>query len=230
MRVEKLTLQSYNLQLQQAFYVETLGFELIEKSNNSFSVQIGKSILTFKKSSSNPYYHFAFNITPFLIDEAINWAAKKVRLLKFNDKVLVDFKNWNAKACYFFDPDQNIVELIDRRKLGRFDIYPFSEKSIFEISEIGLSVKDISSTFQKLNELAGIQKYSGDLERFCAAGDEHGLFIIVNQKDKNWLPTNLPAKAFPFELAFSNEQEKYFLKYDGTEIVLEKNRKEDVKK
>ncbi len=222
MKVEQLILQSKNFSQQFHFYVETLGLDLVEKKDDFFSIKVGSSILVFKKSLDQCYYHFAFNIPPFRIMKALDWVQKRASLLKYKGENIVDFPNWNAKAFYFFDADQNIVEFIDRRNLDVKTDEDFSNKKLLELSEVGLPVNNIRQAFQKLNLQAAINQYSGDLENFCAAGDEHGLFIIVDQKSKNWLPTNLPAKAFPFELYFSNDHEKYFLKYDGIEIAVRK--------
>ncbi len=219
MKIEKLALHSNNFPAQFQFYVETLGLELVEKNENSFSLRIGNSMLTFKKSATKCYYHFAFNIPPFQIMEAMEWAQRRVDLLKHEGETILDFPNWNAKAFYFFDADHNIVEFIDRRNIEIKTNNAFSAKNILEISEIGLPVDNIKEAFQKLNLQTGIKKYSGNLETFCAAGDEHGLFIIVNQKTKNWLPTNLPAKAFPFELNFQNDQENYLLNCNGKDFL-----------
>ena len=142
--------------------------------------------------------------------------------LEYEGNTLLDFINWNAKAFYFFDGDNNIVEFIDRRNLGYKTDKAFTLESILEISEVGLPVNNVLHAFQELNLKTGIEKHSGDYERFCAVGDEHGLFIIVDQNDKKWLPTELPAKAFPFQLEFLNDQKKYFLSYDGKELIFEK--------
>ncbi len=226
MNIEKLSLQSYSLNEQFQFYVETLGFELIEKSEVMFSIRVGKSTLVFEKSLSKCYYHFAFNVPPFQIMEASDWAKDRVTFLEYEGNALIDFMNWNAKAFYFFDADNNIVEFIDRRNLGDKMENAFTVDSILEISEVGLPVNNVLQAFKKLNLQTSIEKYSGDYEKFCVAGDEHGLFIIVDQKDKKWLPTELPAKAFPFQLEFFNDEKKYFLRYDGEEIII-KNWLED---
>ena len=222
MRIEKLTLQSYDLSKQFDFYVETLGLELIEKKENSFSVLVGTSILVFQKSATKSYYHFAFNTSPFQIEEAFKWTQNRVPILEYEGDHILDFKSWNAKAFYFYDADYNIVEFIDRRNLEIKNDKSFSIGSLLEISEVGLPVSNILKAFEKINEQTDIDKYSGDFDFFCTAGDEHGLFIMVNRDIKKWLPTELPAKAFPFELHFSNNQEKYLLKYDGNEIDVEK--------
>ena len=222
MEVEKLILQSNNFLEQFHFYVETLELELLEKNKNFFSVKAGKSRLVFQKSATRCYYHFAFNVPPFQITEALDWTQKRIEILEYEGAPVIDFPTWNAKAFYFFDADKNIVELIDRRNLNIKTELPFSTKNLLEISEIGLPVNDIQQTFDSLNKQISIDKYSGDLKTFCAAGDEHGLFIIVNKNEKNWLPTELPAKAFPFKLYFKMDDEQYLLNYSGEEISLKK--------
>ena len=107
MNVEKLTLQSYYLHKQFKFYVEKLGFELIEQSETMFSIQVGKSTLAFEKSSKKSYYHFAFNVPPFQIMEALVWAKNRVTFLEYKGNALIDFTNWNAKAFYFFEVNLN---------------------------------------------------------------------------------------------------------------------------
>lgn len=222
MIVEKLTLQSHNFLRQYQFYVETLGFELLEQTENSFSVKAGNSTLVFKKSATKCYYHFAFNIPAFQILDALDWMQQRVDILKYQGDLIVDFPNWNAKAFYFFDADNNIVEFIDRRNLDAATGKAFSIENLLEISEVGLPVNNILQTFQSLNKQTAIEKYSGDLTTFCSAGDEHGLFIIVDQNNKNWLPTDLPARAYPFELHFKCGSVKYLLKYAGEEVILKR--------
>ncbi len=223
MKIEKLILQSKNLSAQFRFYVKTLGMEPLERTENSFAVKAGNSTLVFKRSANTCYYHFAFNIPPFRINEALNWARQRLDILEYEGKSILDFPNWNAKAFYFFDVDGNIVEFIDRRNLAAGSDKDFSPKDILEISETGLPVDDILSAFQMLSDQTGIKKYSGNLENFCAAGDEHGLFIIVDQNDKKWLPTEKQALAFPFEMDFKIDDQAYNLKYSGKEVLVNEN-------
>jgi len=60
-----------------------------------------------------------------------------------------------------------------------------------------------------LRQKAGLNIYDGDLERFCAVGDEHGLFICVNYEIKDWFPTGDKAFASDFEIEFE-ENDKTF--------------------
>jgi catechol-2,3-dioxygenase len=90
---------------------------------------------------------------------------------------------------YFYDPDKNIVEFIARKGLKVNGKLPFGPKEFVSISEIGLSLPDIKTGYNTLNQMKKLPVYDGDFDKFCAAGDEHGLFIIVNRNSKTWFPT-----------------------------------------
>jgi len=109
--------------------------------------------------------------------------------LSFDEKEIIDFSNWNAKAIYFYDLDKNIVEFIARKSLRLNSSSKFSSNSILNISEIGLVTNEIQNTFHRLNKIQNIEVFSGDFERFCALGDDNGLFIMVNDNLKKWFPT-----------------------------------------
>lgn len=60
---------------------------------------------------------------------------------------------------------------------------------LLELSEIGVAVNDIEPIFNAFTKMVGIQKYDGGFKRFCAVGDENGLFICINKNAKGWYPT-----------------------------------------
>jgi catechol-2,3-dioxygenase len=122
--------------------------------------------------------------------------------------------NWNAEAIYFYDPADNVLEFIARKNLNIVANEKFSSKSVINISEMAMPVNDVKAHFDFLNnefEDFSIEKYSGDYKRFCASGDEEGLFIIVDTKVKKWYPTNKPSLAFPFEIWFESNNKNYHL-------------------
>jgi hypothetical protein len=71
----------------------------------------------------------------------------------------------------------------------------------------------VAEAFQTLPRLAAIPRFWGDFHQFCAAGDEHGLFIIVDQARKTWFPIDTPARAFPLRCYFSNQNRDYQLDF-----------------
>ena len=72
MEINLVVLRTKNLMQMKKFYMETLGFSLIKKDNDSFRIATGTSELEFtsKKVEGNPYYHFAFNIPANKFNEA----------------------------------------------------------------------------------------------------------------------------------------------------------------
>ncbi len=189
MKIKELTLFTQNLKAQINFYSKVLEFELINCDELSCSFKTGNSILKFVVQENSKPYHFAFNIPSNKENEALAWLKKKVQLLPFEENELVNFESWNAKALYFYDPDKNIVEFIARKNLSINSNSVFSSKSVLNISEIGLGSANIKETVGILNSIKPIKKYSGDFERFCALGDEEGLFILANPMLKKWFPT-----------------------------------------
>ena len=190
MKIKELTLFTQNLKSQIEFYSKGLEFEMINCDDASCSFNTGNSILTFKVQKGCKPYHFAFNIPSNKEDEALGWLKERVQLLSFEEKELMNFESWNAKAMYFYDPDMNIVEFIARKNLNINSNNTFSPKSILNISAMALASTNIKETIAILNSMSPIKKYSGDFERFCAIGNEDGLFILANPLLKKWFPTD----------------------------------------
>ena len=190
MKIKELTLFTSNFKAQIEFYSEVLELDIVSKNKNSYTFKVGNSLLKFVKSKTSKPYHFAFNIPSNKEIEAKDWLKERVSLLPFEEKEIINFEDWNAKALYFYDTDDNIVEFIARKNLNLESDSPFTSKSILNISEIALASTNIKETAAILNSFKSIKKYSGDFERFCALGNEEGLFIIVNPTLKKWFPTD----------------------------------------
>ncbi|MDC9723901.1 MAG: VOC family protein [Urechidicola sp.] len=190
MKIEELILFTQNLKAQIDFYSKVLEFEMIDCNESSCSFNTGSSMLTFKVKEDSKPYHFAFNIPSNKEKEALHWLKERVTLIPFEEDEIIDFESWNAKALYFYDSDMNIVEFIARKSLNINSSNAFSFKSILNISEMALASTNIKETVAVLNSIKPIKKYSGDYNRFCALGDEEGLFILANPLLKKWFPTD----------------------------------------
>ncbi|AOW21895.1 VOC family protein [Urechidicola croceus] len=190
MKIQVLILYTTSLEKQYHFYTKTIGLKSSHKNDTSFAVHVGSSILEFRKSNESKPYHFAFNIPSNKVEEAYQWLNSKVTILPFEEKDIIDFPNWNAKAFYFYDKDNNIVEFISRKNLNQKSNTIFSSNSIINISEMGIGTSNIKQIYNAINELNPIEIFDGNFERFCAIGNEEGLFILVNKNIKNWFPTD----------------------------------------
>jgi len=186
MKIEELILFTNNLELQVDFYATVLEFQIINSTPESCSFKIGQSTLVFKYKREAIPYHFAFNIPSNKEDEALKWLKERVEILPFDENEIIDFSSWNAKSIYFYDADKNIVEFIARKNLNINFTDKFSSKSILNISEIGVVTTQIQALFKRLNQIREIDVFSGNFDRFCAVGDENGLFIMVHKQLKKW--------------------------------------------
>jgi hypothetical protein len=92
-----------------------------------------------------------------------------------------DFSGWDgARAVYFRDPEQNVVELLARPE-------PRPERAL---AEVGLPVEDVHAAVEAFAEL-GIEPYRDADETFAPLGDADGLLIVV-RTGRGWFPTTSP--------------------------------------
>ena len=220
MKIIELKLYTNNLAKQKEFYISLLSCNLVDETNDSFTIKLVDSLLTFSKSDDKPYYHYAINIPSNQIEAALQWLKQRVDILPYENEEIVDFVNWNAKSIYFYDAGKNIVELIARKNLNINRNEEFSANSFLHISEIGYPTNDVKKTYHYLNTNYNLDKYDCDEKRFCAIGDEYGLFIVVNFNLKKWLPTGDKALPFPYEISFENSDGELFNFSAGNEGII----------
>lgn len=215
MNFEKIKIYSANLAAQKVFYTTTLGFELLEEKTNSFIVKIGKTALQFLERQGATNYHYAFNIPSNKGAEALAWLKERVEILDWRGAALVDFSDWNAEAVYFYDKDDNIVEFIARKNLNIKVTAKFDIRQVLGISEMGAPTDNVQEVYNRLQQFFPIEMYSGDLTRFAAMGDEHGLFIVINNQQKKWIPREDEAYFSPFEVRLKHQDTFWELKYEN---------------
>lgn len=215
MNFEKIKIYSANLAAQKMFYTQVLGFELLEEKAQAFTLKIGKTALQFIEKQTATNYHFAFNIPSNQGMQALNWLKDRVEILDWNGMDLVDFSDWNAEAMYFYDKDANIVEFIARKNLNIETTLPFDANQVLEISEMGAPTQDVQGVYDNLQGVFPIQIYSGNLRRFAAMGDEQGLFIVIDNKQKKWIPRDDEAYYSPFEVHLKHQGKYVALKYEN---------------
>ncbi|MEA2574442.1 MAG: hypothetical protein QOH93_1740 [Chloroflexia bacterium] len=205
MKIIQLELQGNDLPALGQFYMDVLGLPATALEG-TLSVQVGSSQLVFRQSqlSNEQKYHVAFNVPPDRFEEAKAWISGRVPLLRsLSGEDSFNFANWNAHACYFLDPEGNILEFIARHALPDNSQLPFDQRSILCISEIGLATEDVKATTQFL-EAQGLPVYDGEgSDTFTALGDEHGLFIVI-RRGRTWFPdSGTPAELLPLKVTVS---------------------------
>jgi len=218
MHIKKLKIFTSKLTVQSHFYTEILGLEKLDLTEKTVSFKMGKSVLEFESALNATPYHFAINIPSNKEKEALEWLKNKVEILKDGNNEIQDFAAWNAKAMYFYDIDKNIVEFIARKNLDNHSESKFDQYSLLEISEIGLPTNDIENEFKILNGLSGVEIYSGGFDRFCAIGDETGLFICIDKNKKDWFPTGDKAYSSNFEMIMGHNDKTYTIAYKNAKL------------
>ncbi|MCB0651724.1 MAG: hypothetical protein KDC85_10650 [Saprospiraceae bacterium] len=220
MKIRKLTLFTSRLNEQINFYRDTLELKMLTSGKDFAEFRVGSSVLRFEGKRGATPYHFAFNIPSYQENDAWQWLKNRLEIIPFDTQEIIPFENWNANAIYFYDAEKNIVEFIARRNLGYEDSIPFSSESIVEISEIGVPLTDIIPVHEHLTAELSLPVYSGSTERFCAMGDERGLFILINtHKKREWFPCGDKAIPSDFKATISHQGQQYGINFHN-EILL----------
>ena len=124
----------------------------------------------FVRGEATPH-HFAFHV-----------AALEPWQRRFDTREVHDFSGWDgARAVYFRDPEQNIVEVLARPE-------PRPELTI---AEVGLPVEDVRAAVEALAKLE-IEPYRDWDDAFAPLGDADGLLIVV-RVGRGWFPYGVPA-------------------------------------
>jgi hypothetical protein len=136
---------------------------------------------TFVAGEASPH-HFAFHVS-----DLEPW---KQRLDVSEEH---DFSSWGgARAVYFRDPEENVVELIARPQA----------RPELALAEVGLPVEDVAAAVGVLERELGLRPYDDWGESFAPLGDDDGLLIVV-RVGRGWFPVDVPAGRSPIEVTLA---------------------------
>lgn len=220
MQIKELKLFTPNIAALHHFYAEIMGLPSLLNTATNIRFQIGNSVLFFEERPNATPYHFAINIPSYQEEAALYWLKERVDILDYKNQEIQDFSDWNARALYFYDPDKNIVELIARKNLTYPSVATFDHHAWLEISEIGMPVSDIATVYQVLEQQLDIKIFDGGFERFCAIGDEQGLFICINKQVRDWFPKGDPAFSSDFELQLEQAGQLFNLQFKDEKVSI----------
>jgi hypothetical protein len=198
---EEVKLYTAQLEDIKYFYINTLGLNMAEESEHSFTLQIGLTKMIFMRSEAdqNPFYHFAWMIPANRFQEAKAWAAARVRLSRDEGEDETYSTSWNSNSLYFEDPVGNILELIAHHTVHNESDRAFSEKDLLQVCEVGLVTEDVLSTVDELEQM-GLKRWRAISDTFAPIGDVNGLFIVV-KKERVWFFSEQKANIYPLEVS-----------------------------
>jgi hypothetical protein len=211
MVIKELTLLTNDITVTKKFYHHLMEFPVLEETVDKISFRIGSSILVFQLTQkySTPFYHVAFSISNNKLLEALDWVSKRTSILPYSEnETIADFVGWNAKAFYFHDSQENILEFITHFDLNTQEKNFFTSLSVQSICEIGIVTDDVSATSKEIIEQYHIPHFSKGplLEDFAVMGDADGL-LIISKTHRGWLPTQRPCEKFPVKLLTASNGE-----------------------
>jgi hypothetical protein len=171
----------------EEFYGERLGLPC----DGALVVRIGDAELAFAPGDGRPFHHFALLVPGNRFDAALDWLGERVELLRGADgDTVFAFDVWDARACYFHDPAENIVELIahhgveERPNRGAFD-----PLELAAISEAGIVAPDPVAAAER----SGLERWSDGGDDLVFAGRRAHTLVIASA-GRGWLPTGRPAE------------------------------------
>ena len=211
MRFIKLKLFTNQLEAELLFYTQTIGFELLSRSDNSFTVKIGWTALTFERARQDYIYHYCFLIPSNQLQAALSWLQEKTELIKAPDGTIIQhFEDWNADSFYFYDASGNIAECIVRYDLENQTAEDFDITQFLCVNEMGMPTNDISTTNKLLEQGMKSSHWKGNFSRFSTHGSLEGMILLPNYEVKEtWFPTSKKIKPQPFSAVIESTEKLY---------------------
>lgn len=208
MRITNLGLNCKDVSAMKVFYNELLSFPVSREGAEYIGFYVGTTELLFRQNTDeDSFYHFAFNIPSNQIEQAVKWLKSvDINVLPHCGLEVVHSDSpIDADACYFHDPDGNILEFIARRRLlGEYE-KPFHPLNAYCISEIGIPTFNVLETSNKLCESMDLSVLDGEnSDTFTAVGDDEGTFIVVKE-GRGWIPTGRESRLHSVEVLLDNQ-------------------------
>jgi len=218
MEIKAIEITSPEINATRQFYHKKLGFKIHHDTSDKISFETGSSILSFIHTDQpQARYHFAFLIPGNKVSGAVGWLGNKARLIRNpGDKLITDFKSWNARSIYFYDNNGNILEFIARFDLQDTCPKSFSASSVRCLNEVGLVTDSPLSFSEKLTHELAIDYFEKGpkKEDFVVLGDNHGL-LIVSGTNRSWFPTEHKAEKYYLKAVLSvNGEQKEICLYE----------------
>lgn len=193
MRITEAMLYTNRLDEMKRFYVEKLGLSVVDENSTRFQIELGEDTLIFQEAITEQerQYHFAINIPANRFKEAKEWIMSRVPLLTEEGENEIYFEGINASSLYFYDADENVIELIARHSINpESNMESFSSNEFLGIGEMSLTVEDPSLVAKAL-ETIGVRRRDGnsiDPSHLNFMGPpNHDTYMLLVPRGRVWL-------------------------------------------
>ncbi|WP_214734215.1 VOC family protein [Exiguobacterium sp. s154] len=193
MRITEAMLYTNRLDEMKRFYVEKLGLSVVDENSTRFQIELGEDTLIFQEAVTEQerQYHFAINIPANRFKEAKEWIMSRVPLLTADGEDEIYFEGIDASSLYFYDADENVIELIARHSINpENNIESFSSNEFLGIGEMSLTVEDPSLVATAL-ETIGVRRRDGnsiDPRHLNFMGPpNHDTYMLLVPRGRVWL-------------------------------------------
>jgi catechol 2,3-dioxygenase-like lactoylglutathione lyase family enzyme len=213
MHIKELHLLTADLNATVAFYTEKLGITLVHRNAETATLQAGNTIILFRETAEESYYHIAFDIPANQLKEAFEWISRRIPVLPVSaENIFAYFEAWNARSFYFDDNNGSILEFICRNDLRNESTVKFSSDSILYVSELGLVTDHVNELADEIMAKYDLPVYEKQprLDNFTVLGTDSGLLIIV-KSGRHWYPVDKPALPFPATIVFESAGKEHRL-------------------
>ncbi|MDP4162691.1 MAG: VOC family protein [Bacillota bacterium] len=190
MKIIRVILETTMLKEMKFFYHDTLELPLIRDTENFFTVQAGKTLLTFTSvAGEKRYYHIALrtNLNNF------DYFFMKLESILLPDEEGRTSLYWNGRQVYFHDPEGNVIEILERKS-----IYGNEKSKWHDICEVGMPVSDVEDFNRWLSRIPNENSSESDTFRFYGERD-FGNFVLVKE-GRPWFPTDRSASIHPLTI------------------------------
>lgn len=200
---KSVVLYTNKLRLLKRFYRNVMELEIINNSEEEFTVNIGESNLTFRQADEASFYHFAFNIPGNQFSLIKSWMKGKLTLNREGGRDEVYFPSFNADSMYFEDPAGNIIELIGRRHRDLFG-NP-SPASFLNISEVSMTTYAMTKVGDRIQDLGIPLRQGTEIDphslNFLGRDDT---FIVLVPPGRKWYFSKKESEIHPLEITLSD--------------------------